>query len=898
MRRSLLILFVVLAAGIVAGSFEYLEREQANARLEARARLESILRLKVEQVAQWRTERLSDAELIRAMPYAARRALDTLIEPSARTRGMFTGFLQPLLASGSYDSALLLDEDLNVRLVHPAASRPILSEALRRGAQQALQTRQVVFTDLHETDAADVMHMDLIVPLVVRREGTKENVPAAGLPPSAADTSKGLLVLQLRPQKFLFPLMQTWPGSSPTAETLLARCEGEEVVFLNELRHRKGTALKLRLPINTPHLPAAEVLRGEPGVQEGLDYRGVAVVTAAQPVPDTGWVMVAKVDQAEVYAPLQAEVLHVAALALALLLAGVLGTMALWSARKEQLLQAQLAAERERSIQSQRFQQLMKQASDAIVVADEQSRILEANESAQVLYGYTLPELRQMPLSQLRAAEHPQAPERPANAPATPERDLFETWHRRHDGTTVPVEISSRSVEIGGERYQFRIIRDITQRKEAEEALQLANARLQQLVDDLGRTQQALAASELTAHQRAEELEKLMDVAPAAIWVAHDRECHKITGNRTANTFYEAGRGENVSAAPAPDSQDTSRRFFRKGRELKPEELPMQEAAARGVEVRNSELEVLSPSGRRFTMLGNASPLRDDTGQVRGCVGTFVDITALKEAEAEVRRLNAELEQRVQRRTEELTLVNRELEAFSYSVSHDLRAPLRHIGGYVSLLEKVAGPALASKGRHYLERVTDSVNQMGRLIDDLLVFSRMGRTQMKQEPIELEQILEESLSAVQPDCDGRNIRWKRSRLPAVQADASMLRQVLINLLSNALKYTRPRDPAEIEIGCAPGAPGEVVVFVRDNGVGFDMQYADKLFGVFQRLHLDEEFEGTGIGLANVRRIIARHGGRTWAEAKLGQGATFYFSLPMASGRPSPLAAPQSTPSQG
>jgi len=246
-----------------------------------------------------------------------------------------------------------------------------------------------------------------------------------------------------------------------------------------------------------------------------------------------------------------------------------------------------------------------------------------------------------------------------------------------------------------------------------------------------------------------------------------------------------------------------------------------------------------------------------------------------------VRRLrleNAALERRVRERTAELESANKELEAFSYSVSHDLRAPLRHIDGFAELLANSAGSTLSEKDARYLNLIITSVNQMNRLIDDLLDFSRMGRAEMLRTQVDLQELLEKVIEGLQPETEGRNIVWKKGSLPLVQADPSLLRQVFTNLLSNAVKYTGPRDPAEIEIGCKV-EPEETVIFVRDNGVGFDMQYADKLFGVFQRLHSKEDFEGTGIGLANVRRIIARHGGRTWAEAELDKGATFYFSLP-------------------
>jgi len=272
-------------------------------------------------------------------------------------------------------------------------------------------------------------------------------------------------------------------------------------------------------------------------------------------------------------------------------------------------------------------------------------------------------------------------------------------------------------------------------------------------------------------------------------------------------------------------------------------------------------------------------PFLNDNGKPYQYVVIRADVTERKRVEEEIIKLNQELEQRVAKRTSQLEAANKELEAFSYSVSHDLRAPVRHIDGFVGLLDKVAGQSLSEKGRHYLDTIGKSAKQMGRLIDDLLVFSRMGRAEMRRSTVNLQQLVEECLASLQPEMQGRNIIWKKTPCPNVQGDSAMLRQVFMNLLSNAIKYSRPRDPALIEIGCADGAEGEIIVFIRDNGVGFDMEYANKLFGVFQRLHFDEDFEGTGIGLANVRRIIARHGGRTWAEGKVDAGATFYFSLP-------------------
>ena len=270
---------------------------------------------------------------------------------------------------------------------------------------------------------------------------------------------------------------------------------------------------------------------------------------------------------------------------------------------------------------------------------------------------------------------------------------------------------------------------------------------------------------------------------------------------------------------------------------------------------------------------------RDAEGRPAGILETNNDITERKRAEGEIRKLNAELEQRVMERTDELKSTNKELEAFAYSISHDLRAPLRHMAGYAELLQKNAASILDEKSRRYMTMILESAKRMGELIDDLLAFSRIGRAETKNTVVSLEQLVKEALSEVQQETDGRNVGWTIGALPNLYGDRSMLRLALVNLVANAVKFTRTRPQPEIEIGCADGKENEIVVFIRDNGVGFDMKYVNKLFGVFQRLHRAEEFEGTGIGLATVQRIIHRHGGKVWAEGIVDRGATFYFSVP-------------------
>ena len=253
-------------------------------------------------------------------------------------------------------------------------------------------------------------------------------------------------------------------------------------------------------------------------------------------------------------------------------------------------------------------------------------------------------------------------------------------------------------------------------------------------------------------------------------------------------------------------------------------------------------------------------------------------IQARQQAEREIRRLNAALEQRVEQMTRELQEANHELEAFTYSVSHDLRAPLRHMDGFSRILQQEYGAQLPQEARHYLHRVCSATAHMSKLVEDLLQLSRLGRQSPQLCHVALRNLVEEARTETLSSAGDRAIEWRIGVLPEAKVDANLFRQVWVNLLSNAIKFTRNQSRPMIEIGVRE-EDGEAILFVRDNGAGFDQRYADKLFGVFQRLHSQDEFEGAGIGLATVQRIIKKHGGRVWAESQPGHGATFYFTVP-------------------
>jgi PAS domain S-box-containing protein len=351
-------------------------------------------------------------------------------------------------------------------------------------------------------------------------------------------------------------------------------------------------------------------------------------------------------------------------------------------------------------------------------------------------------------------------------------------------------------------------------------------------------------------------------------------DCIFVRDMNDVITFWNRGAEELYGWSP-------EQAVGKKSRDLLRTVVP--EASAKALEVLlaadrwEGELIETRADGAEVVVSSRWSLRRDEKGQPAAVLVTKNDITARKHREQEVAALNGELV----KRAEDLAAANKELESFAYSVSHDLRAPLRHVIGYAELLQKQAGSSLDEKSRRYTTTILDSAKRMGVLIDDLLAFSRIGRADTNKTTVDLGLLVREAIAELRPQIGDRDIAWKVGVLPACHGDRPMLKVALVNLISNAVKFSRQRSRAEITIGSTEGKLNQIEIFVRDNGAGFDMRHADKLFGVFQRLHLAEEFEGTGIGLATVQRIIHRHGGNVRAEGGVDQGATFYFSLPRA-----------------
>ena len=442
--------------------------------------------------------------------------------------------------------------------------------------------------------------------------------------------------------------------------------------------------------------------------------------------------------------------------------------------------------------------------------------------------------------------------------------DRIEISFSAADGTCPSVLLSKsilRDTTVGS---ICLLATDVSELREAQQALQESHSQMELRVVERTR---ALRESETLTRSHALRLQGILDTTPAIIWIAHDRHCRKITGNHAAYQFSRVKESTNLAKTVDNTEHLTHYRVFKDGLELQPEDMPIQRVALSGEPLWDYSLEFVFDDGTTRSLLGNIIPMRDEQGELSGAIAAFIDVTE-----------HARVEEALKEKAAELTAANKELESFSYSVSHDLRAPLRAIDGFSRILERKYAGTLEKDALEKLNVIRTNTRKMDQFIDDLLAFSRLGRTAMSFAEVDMQNLIETVWTEIENANIDRQPVFKIKGLPSVLGDSSLLGHVLTNLLANAVKFSRHRTPAVIEVTCHRH-DNEVVFCVKDNGAGFDMQYADKLFGVFQRLHTAEEFEGTGVGLAIVKRIIHRHGGRVWAESILNEGASFYFTLP-------------------
>lgn len=686
----LLVFFLSAVALIVTGVLSYRDFE-AEFREQAEHQMSSFADLKVTELEVWRKERMVDAEF-----FFHNQAFSALVElfledpADARVRAQLLTWLEHYQTFDQYDQVSLLDVN-GEGLLSVGPPMAVKDPGIADDVAESLRFKDIMFGDFRRAIDGRI-YLNITVPIF---SGRVDGNPI------------GVLVLRVDPQKYLYPYIQTTILDSSSAETLLVRRDGDDILFLNELRFISNASLNLRIPLIEIEHPAVRAVLGEQGIVEGVDYRGEAVLADLRPIPNSPWFLISKMDIAEIHAPLRIRLRQTVSLfGLAIFSAGAI-LITFW--------------------RQQRIQFYRSQAESALALRESEER-----------YRWVVSNI-------------------PVVTFATDEKGIFTLSEGKG-------------------------------------------------LDKLG-------------------------LRPG-----------QIVG-QSIFELYEESTGM----------------------------LEAMRSALAGQEIRNE----VTIKGVHFDVF--YTPLFDQNGKVVRVIGLANDVTSHKVSEDNIRQLNLDLEHRVRERTAQFEAANKELEAFSYSVSHDLRAPLRGINGWSQALLEDYQDKLDDQGVQYIQRVLSETRRMGNLIDGMLNLSRLTRTEMIKKDVNLSAVAETIVERLKRESPFREVEFLIEPGLVARGDPNLMEVVLANLLENAFKFTSKKARSLIEFGRLEvrGCP---TFFVKDNGAGFDSSYALKLFGAFQRMHKSSEFPGTGIGLATVQRIVHRHGGVIWAESKVDAGATFFFTL--------------------
>jgi len=686
---AFLLVFVLLATGIVLAGFLYFRNYEIRHRIEAEQQLSAIAELKADGIVNWRKERLGDAALFyKNLNFSGlvRRYLQgppADVEAGNRLRT----WLRHVQKGYTYDRVFLIDADGRERMSAPEELRPISRHLIRRAAG-VLHTKQVVFEDFYRNEYDERAYLAVLIPILDEQGNGR---------------ALGTLVFRIDPEQYFYPFLNRWPTPSKTAETLLVRREGKEVLFLNELKFQKNTALTLRRSLDQKDLPAAQAALGREGIIEGSDYQGVPVIADLRAVPGSPWFLVSRMDLSEVYEPLREKLWMMVALVGSLLLSAGGSMSLIWRRQRTEFYRERYEATAALRASEVRYRRLFEAAKDGILILDaETGLVVDVNPFLIEMLGY------------------------------------------------------SHEVFLGKKVWELGFLKDI-----------IANQ---------------------------------------------------------AN-FEELQQKEY----------------------LRYDDLPLETAYGRRIEVE---------------FVSNVYQVNH--GKVVQC--NIRDITEHKQMDSKLKST-----------IEDLQRSNKELEQFAYVASHDLQEPLRMVASYTQLLAERYENQLDDKAQKFIHYAVDGAVRMQLLINDLLAYSRIGTRGKPLEPVDANGVLGNAIRNLTMNIDEAKALITHDELPEVRADAAQLAQLFQNLIGNAVKFHGAEKP-HIHLSASDEGP-EWLFSIKDNGIGIEQQYADKVFVIFQRLHTREEYPGSGIGLAICKKIVERHGGRIWFTSELGKGATFYFTIP-------------------
>jgi PAS domain S-box-containing protein len=832
--RWLTIAVIVVALGIAAGGWLFYTDQNHAARHNVEDDLLAIGHLKAEQIANWRAERLADAGLIVGDPSSNTLITRWLALRQSADAAEIVVWFRTLKEQYHYANVQVVDAGGVVLIDLSAAGKP-LARGGYEGLQTALAEKKAVLTDLHFDADGETVHLDAIAPFFSGQGSSAKFLGAVILTANASD--------------FLFPLIQTWPTASRSAETLLVRRDGDQALYLNELRYQKDTALKLKVPLTQKNVPAVQAVLGASGIVEGADYRGVMVTAAVQRIPDSPWFIVAKIDRAEALGGARLRSIVVVVLTVLLLAALIGGVGLAWQrGLKKHYLEA-YNAELSRQALLARYEILLKQANDAILLSNEDLRIVEANERAVETYGYSLEEFLNLRMTDLAPPDEMAAFQ--ARMKELKETDSFlrEATHRRKDGSVLTVEVSSRVVSVDGKTYFQAIIRDISERKRAEDALRASRERYQ-------------AVAKATA--------QIIWITDAGGDLVDDLPTLRAYTGLSNEELRAGGWQESVHPEDRAQASEAWDRAL---------------GAKSLYEV---EYRLRRADGVYRDFWVRSIPVFDRNGQVREWVGACADVTERKRAEEE--RLQLERQFQQSQRLESLGVL-------AGGIAHDFNNILMAVLGYADLA--LTDLPIGSAAREDVKEIARASKRAAELCRQMLAYS--GRGHFVVEAIDLPALIDTMIHLLSSAISKKillNLNLEKN-LPPILGDASQVDQVIMNLVINASEAIGERSgvitistgamectrsymrETYLDEGLAEGL--YVILEVSDTGAGMDKEAQSHLFEPF----FSTKFTGRGLGLAAVLGIVRGHKGAIKVYSEEGKGTTFKLLFPAAeSERPS------------
>ena len=885
----LVIVFLFLVAGIIlAGYFYHTDYKKHNL-AAAERQLSAIADLKKGELMLWREERLGNAAVFHNNPPFASLVRTWFLHPEAdQARRDIESWFSHLRENRNYNRIFLLDAEGKSRLSFPAATYEPLSRSVRRRAIETFRTGRISFVDFYHHETSGKIFLSMLIPI---------------FDPAHLGDPLGVIVMRIDPRAYLYPLIQRWPNPSTTAEALLVRREGQSVLFLNELRTRKNSAMNASVALERTDVPAVMAVMGREGVVRGVDYLDRPQLAALRSIPDSPWHLVARIDAEEVYGPVMERLWIMVLLLSGMLVSAGAGVGFIWRRQGARFCRDRYKARLERIELEQRLIKIAANLPGVIfqfqLSPDGSYSIPYASRGIEGIYGIWHEDAA-LDAAPVLEAIHP-GDLADVTKSIMRSADTLSTWHNEHrvihphKGEIWVEGNATAESRADGSVLLYGFISDITERKRSEEEIRGNKARLRCLLNVF--QHESIDNKDLLDFALSEALR--MTESRFGYIYYYDEEQNQFTLNSWSDDVMQACSVQNPQTLYQLEKTGIWGETVRQRKPIMVNDFAASNPLKKGYPEGHVRLHrflsiPLFDRGRIVAVVGVANRKAEygdaDVVQLTLLMDAVWKVTERRKAEdalleskirlgraEEIRRLYDELEQRVKERTAELEASNQELEAFCYAVAHDLSTPLRGMNGFCRILLEEHADQLDDSGKEYLARIGSAAGRMGQLINDLLNLSRVTRCKLSRERLDLSAMARDIVQGLSEQEPERRVEVILPEGAEAVGDPVLVRLVLENLIGNAWKYTGKEPCPRIELGSGR-IKGEYVHFVRDNGIGFDMAHASRIFVPFERLHGFSEFKGTGIGLATVQRIIARHGGRVWAESEVENGSTFCFTL--------------------